>query len=147
MRSAILEAQILLVWVSGHHSGDKKVEDIFIKVLGNSMKPSISSGDIIFINKDFNIKIGDIIFYKRGDKFFAHRTIFKGKDYFSTKGDKIPFFERVKIDEVLGKVIMVIKGNKIIDLEKKKFLNIFFLFNSLLFNFLWRMKRWALSEK
>lgn len=119
------------------------MEDIFIKVLGNSMKPSISSGDIIFINKDFNIKIGDIIFYKRGDKFFAHRTIFKGKDYFSTKGDKIPFFERVKIDQVLGKVIMVIKENKIIDLEKKKFLNIFFLFNSLLFNFLWRMKRWT----
>ena len=56
-----------------------------LKVSSNSMRPEFEKGDIIFIKKQENYEIGDIITYQTKDNnLVTHRVIEKyGNDYIS----------------------------------------------------------------
>ena len=104
------------------------------------MGPFIRDGDIIIAKKvgPKHMVSGDIIFYRLRGKFCAHRIIRKskenGKTVFLTKGDRLYHFDApVDEEQILGKVVAVIKNNQIINLTSPKWraLNLLFLLYSL----------------
>ena len=83
-----------------------------LKVSSNSMRPEFEKGDIIFIKKQENYEIGDIITYQTKDNnLVTHRVIEKyGNDYI-TKGDSnnIEDEEKINPEQIKGKLIIKIK--------------------------------------
>ncbi|MEM1628418.1 MAG: signal peptidase I [Desulfurococcaceae archaeon] len=77
-------------------------------VKGNSMLPLLREGDIVIIIKANaeEIKPGDIIVYKAGDKLIIHRVIeirrMSGDLYFVTKGDNNPMSDFIYFDNLIG---------------------------------------------
>ncbi|MFC2086177.1 signal peptidase I [Bacteroidota bacterium] len=115
-----------------------------ITVTGISMSPFLKEGDLIYIKK-FNperYQIGDVVVFKKDDKYIVHRLIsFKttnSRKYAQTKGDSVLKFDMpVDITEILGKVCLVKRAYRMIDLTTEKakrkariiaFLSPFFLF-------------------
>lgn len=90
--------------------------NIRIQVTGNSMKPFIKDGDILYIKKVNlqDLSIGDLIFFKDlYGQLIIHRIVKKFKDSsgkvkLQTKGDSLISYDDV-IDSysVMGKVYMV----------------------------------------
>ncbi len=84
--------------------------DVYIVITG-SMEPSIPIGSIVIIQKieayPINtLKVGDMVAYKIGDTVFIHRLIdFEGENRLVLKGDAVSQSEKVKRDQVIGKVI------------------------------------------
>jgi len=102
-----------------------------------SMEPMIKPGDVILIKKTDDVKLNDVVQFKRDDILIAHRIIDiveddKGKSY-RTKGDNnsAPDFELVKGEQIKGKVVKVVpkigwptllvKSKKDVPLEKVEF--------------------------
>lgn len=82
------------------------------KALGGSMSPFIKSGDILVVEPDKTICIGDVVLYKRDECFAAHRVVGRKKiqkdSFFLTKGDALRSYDSlVSPSEVLGKVVTV----------------------------------------
>jgi signal peptidase I len=111
-----------------------------VKVHGGSMGPFIGDGDIIITKKvDPKAMVrGEVILYRRREKYCAHRIIRKskenGKTVFITKGDRLYHLDApVDEEQILGKVIAVMKKNQIINLTSKKWraLNLLLLLYSL----------------
>lgn len=81
-----------------------------------SMKPVINPGDMVLVKRvELNdLKIGDIIEYKKDDIRIFHRIIDTKMDanqlIYVTKGDNnsIPDSEPVKVEDIKGKVVYVI---------------------------------------
>lgn len=87
-----------------------------LTVLSGSMSPAVNPGDVVVIsnvNPD-EIKVNDIITFKKDDKFiFTHRIVEVKKEnpvQFRTKGDANEEADAgfVTSEEVLGKVILTI---------------------------------------
>lgn len=77
-------------------------------VLSGSMEPAISPGSLCVIQKTINkdnLKEGDIIVFRKGDKEVTHRITACHEGYFTTKGDanKVQDYGGVPKNEVLGK--------------------------------------------
>lgn len=102
-----------------------------------SMEPMIKPGDVILIKKTDNVKLNDVIQFKRDDILIAHRIIDiveddKGKSY-RTKGDNnsASDFDLVNGEQIKGKVVKVvpkigwptflIKSKRDVPLEKVEF--------------------------
>ena len=91
---------------------------------GSSMLPSIRGGDVIII-KPINVvdlKIGDIIIRRTGNKLIAHRLIKKknieGILFLITKGDNLHSADQpLKASQLLGKVVSIERGFQIIQLD------------------------------
>ncbi len=85
-------------------------------VATGSMKPMIHPGDMVVIRKSKNseVKVGDVVQYKKDNIFIFHRIIDikKEKDgvKYQTKGDNntVPDSDLVSIDMIKGKVIKVV---------------------------------------
>ncbi len=82
------------------------------KALGGSMSPFIKSGDILVVESDKTISIGDVVLYERDECFAAHRVVGRKKmqkdSFFLTKGDALRSCDSlVSASEVLGKVVTV----------------------------------------
>ncbi len=84
---------------------------IELTVHGDSMLPTLQDGDTVYIMKNENYKIGDIIAYylknnENVSPIIIHRIIFVRKTYVLTKGDHNDFIDPLRIspDAVLGKV-------------------------------------------
>jgi len=90
---------------------------IRVKGRGQSMYPLVRTGDTLDIEpKDpGELKIGDIIFYRRfcGD-YVAHRLIKRnGPSTLLTKGDNHYYYDMpVPVDAVLGRVIRIEKEDR-----------------------------------
>ncbi len=92
-------------------AGQRTILDYSIFVVeSESMLPKLEKGEVIFVRKTDNYKVGDIIsFYtdSNPDKPFTHRIIDKQGGYYITKGDnneeKDPF--RTEQSEIVGEVI------------------------------------------
>lgn len=59
-------------------------------VLSGSMEPSIKTGSLCFIDTNIkydDIKVGDIIAYKKGSDMITHRVVSIAQDGMVTKGD------------------------------------------------------------
>ncbi len=81
-------------------------------IKSGSMYPELNVNDFVVILKTDNYKVGDIITYNYEGKYLVtHRIIGKSDNCFITKGDNnnSEDQEHVKIENVKGKVILVIK--------------------------------------
>lgn len=83
-------------------------------VLTNSMKPSLSAGSLIVIQKYPQYKKGDVVTFNKGDVEITHRIVAIKKNrtntLYQTKGDANTVPDNVYISQnnVLGKVIFVL---------------------------------------
>ena len=91
----------------------EKGNDLRFRALGSSMFPSIKSAAIC---------IGDVIFYRRDGRVYAHRLIrerrMDGGFLFTTRGDCLPFSDPpINPTQVFGKVVSIERGRRIIRLD------------------------------
>jgi signal peptidase I len=113
-----------------------------VKVTGNSMRPFIESGDCVLIRRCSLNELfsGNIValFYNgidsKNDILCVHRLIWKNisktRMIFFMKGDSISFVGRIRIGkdaEFIGKVISVVKNNKMIFVDdyRSNFIGLF----------------------
>ena len=98
-------------------------EYLYLKVKGNCMVPNICDSDTLIIKSvsEDSFKIKDIVAFKYKGNTFAHRILDIRRSngtIFFTKGDRAFFIEpSVKYDDVLGKVIAVVKNNNLIEIR------------------------------
>lgn len=97
--------------------------DFLIKsyIKGHSMYPILKEKDIV-VFKRFNIyQRGDIILFDLNNLLVAHRIIDFDNDKFITKGDNsICYDSSINLDNILGKLVLLKRGNKTIDCESMK---------------------------
>lgn len=92
-------------------------------VKGTSMLPFINEKHYVILQKVDRLKRNDIILYKReSGQFVLHRIFKVKKDHYVLLGDnqvhrEYPIYE----NQVIGKVISVIKGNKTHNLKGVKY--------------------------
>lgn len=117
-----------------------KNEIYLFETQGTSMHPEIKSSSGIIVKKVHPSFIGifDIVVYKKNSKFFAHRVLWKTKKFFFVKGNAFSPLEKVKVDNVFGKVIFICKDKKFLTTNKLKAL--YFLFISPIILLLWKIK-------
>ncbi len=88
-------------------------------IYGQSMFPTLKHKDRILIKKIIpsQIKIRDIVVYRRGNLNVSHRVVkIKNSEeglIFYVKGDASSLIDRVTDKEIVGKVVGVIRGKKI----------------------------------
>jgi len=91
------------------------------RALGGSMFPFIRAGDIITAKPILpeNLTVGEVLFYYKDGKFFAHRLKEKSSNRLMiTRGDNLPFDDHfITPSEVLGKIVMIERKGKKIDME------------------------------
>ena len=98
-------------------------------VTTDSMKPSISSGDVVIVKEveEQELDKGDIITFTKNGETNTHRITNieekEGEKYYTTKGDNnnVEDSEKVKFSEIIGKQIITIPylGKIINALENK----------------------------
>jgi signal peptidase I len=79
------------------------------------MLPTIQDGDILHVAtvSPAKLKAGDIVLFKDGDKFKAHRIIRRRKGGFVTRGDAgIDADGEIAARQILGKVVGKESGGK-----------------------------------
>ena len=97
-------------------------------VEGQSMEPTLRSGDLLLFRRDSNPEVGDIIVYEKSPGILiVHRIVSEIGDEIVTKGDNNgypdPIFEK---DKIGGKVTLVIPRFRIIQ-KYSIFLSVFLL--------------------
>lgn len=82
---------------------------------GRSMYPLIKHGDTLDIKfcGPESIRIGDIVAFRRGETTIVHRIIKKTDTGFLEKGDLQLRAQPVKLERIMGKVVMNFAGAKI----------------------------------
>lgn len=93
----------------------------WFKALGLSMHPSVRSGDILIVEstRPTEVLIGDVIVFRRApNHLIAHRVTAKvlkeDTIVFSVRGDNMDCDEPVGESDILGRVVMLKRGNKIV---------------------------------
>jgi signal peptidase I len=86
--------------------------NIRITARGSSMSPSIVTGDRITVSPEQNLRIGDIILFRRGGEMVCHRLVrvFEKGDitYYQTRGDSFFSLDKpVTSDQILGRVTKI----------------------------------------
>lgn len=92
---------------------------IRVKVGGFSMFPFIRKGDTAIINRvDFKVlEKGDVVLFRKGNKYIAHRLLKHYGERILTKGDTAEKAdEPVKSEDYLGIILQVIRKGKQINL-------------------------------
>jgi signal peptidase I len=74
---------------------------------GRSMLPTIADGDVLHIesaNAD-SLRVGDVVLFRQGAEFKAHRIIGKCRDLLSTRGDAGVDIDEIRPEQIVGRVI------------------------------------------
>ncbi len=80
-------------------------DDIQIKGHSNSMLPTIRPGELIKIKKGIAPCPGDVVVFRAGGSFVAHRLVWKKNFVAVTKGDNNPFCDRpISVFDIVGVV-------------------------------------------
>ena len=122
----ILLFSLIIIFIFGSifflFENKSKITDIigiqFLKIKSNSMSPTFCINDIVLVQKSKDYNVGDIITYDYENKYLVtHRIVKKENENFITKGDNnnSEDMEKIKIEDVKGKVILIIKNK---DLKK-----------------------------
>ncbi len=78
-------------------------DDIQIKGHSNSMLPSIRPGELIKIKKSVAPRPGDVVVFRAGGSFVAHRLVWKKNFVARTKGDNNAFCDRpISVFDIVG---------------------------------------------
>lgn len=94
-------------------------------IVSGSMEPNIKIGDYVIVSVNGGYDVGDVVMFKRGNSYIAHRVIEVFDDGIITKGDANDTEDKkISKDDVVGPVIKVIKGlgNFLTFLAKYKYL-------------------------
>lgn len=94
-------------------------------IVSGSMEPNIKIGDYVIVSVNGGYDVGDVVMFKRGNSYIAHRVIEVFDDGIITKGDANDTEDKkISNDDVVGPVIKVIKGlgNFLTFLAKHKYL-------------------------
>jgi signal peptidase I len=82
--------------------------DFRFQAKGRSMFPTIQDGDILHVHPadPYSIEIGEIVLFRDGEGFKAHRVIQTKHDLFITRGDSsMQADDPVRPEQIVGKVI------------------------------------------
>ena len=94
-------------------------------IVSGSMEPNIKIGDYVIVSVNGGYDVGDVVMFKRGNSYVAHRVIEVFDDGIINKGDANNTEDKkISKDDVVGPVIKVIKGlgNFLTFLAKYKYL-------------------------
>ena len=94
-------------------------------IVSGSMQPNIMIGDYVIVSVNGGYDVGDVVMFKRGNSYIAHRVIEVFDDGVITKGDANETEDtKISKDEVVGPVVKVVKGfgNFLTFLSKYKYL-------------------------
>ena len=94
-------------------------------IVSGSMEPNIKIGDYVIVSVNGGYDVGDVVMFKRGNSYIAHRVIEVFDDGIITKGDANNTEDnKISKDDVVGPVVKVIKslGNFLAFLSKYKYL-------------------------
>lgn len=85
-----------------------------INVHGTSMRPIFNDSTVVELKRDYDIKKGDIVFYKRDDgSYILHRVRRVRKDSYDIVGDHQYHIEHdVKKSAMIAKVVSYTNKNK-----------------------------------
>ncbi len=113
----------------------EKIRDVFLEILnevgqpidvkvhGWSMIPALREGDRLVLAFTRDVRVGDIIIFKREGNLIAHRLMRSFKNEHLTKGDSLWYFDPlVKKDDVLGKVTGIKRADRTIDLQSGRWI-------------------------
>lgn len=80
-----------------------KDDFVVCNVKGDSMRPFLKEDDkVVIVKNNRDIKMYDVVLYKRNNKYMLHRVIDKNGDSLIIRGDNNIYKEEVKNDEILG---------------------------------------------
>lgn len=80
-------------------------------IVSGSMEPNIKIGDYVIVSVNGGYDVGDVVMFKRGNSYIAHRVIEVFDDGVITKGDANDTEDKkISKDDVVGPVVKVIKG-------------------------------------
>ncbi len=110
MNSVQLPNEILL---SSAASFLDEGREVVIRAKGSSMLPFIRGDrDSVVLKKCDNPDVGDIVLVRFPDRYIMHRIISRDGDRFRMMGDgNIRGTESFRREDILGRVIWIIKGN------------------------------------
>jgi len=74
---------------------------------GRSMIPTIADGDVLHVQSLnlHRLKLGDVVLFRGGTEFKAHRIIRKRGGLFIIRGDAGVAIDEIRSEQILGKVI------------------------------------------
>jgi len=74
---------------------------------GCSMTPTIADGDMLYVESvsPDKLKLGDVVLFRHGMEFKAHRIIRKMGNLLSIRGDAGVDIDAIRLEQVVGKVI------------------------------------------
>ena len=106
----VIFINVILIYQSVNNTS--KTPNLFGKkafvIVSGSMIPTINVGDIVIVNDTNNVKIGDVIAFRRESSVIVHRIVkemnINGELMYQTKGDNnnIEDKELVKINTIEG---------------------------------------------
>lgn len=110
MTSVQLPNDVLL---SGAEAFLNEGRDVVLKTKGNSMLPFIRGDkDSVRLRRPDRLEVGDIVLVRLPGRYVMHRIISCEGDDFVMMGDgNLVGTERFRRDEVVGKVVAIIKEN------------------------------------
>ena len=83
------------------------MQEFYVKVIGNSMFPTIKSGECVHVltGSDLQLYIGDIVVFRyRNEGFLIHRLMLKHEQTYYCKGDNSIGMEMVDEESIIGVV-------------------------------------------
>jgi len=93
-----------------------EIKTIPLKSQGSSMFPILQPNDTIYFKKIpfSNIKVNDLLVFKKKNQLITHRVIYKTKKYLITKGDNNPNCDgKIYPKQVVGKVYQIKRNGQI----------------------------------
>ena len=125
----VISANVLLIFQSMNNPN--KTPSLFGKkafvIISGSMIPEIQIGDVVIINDTNDVKVGDIIAFRRDSTVIVHRIVkemnVNGQTMYQTKGDNnnvedkelvtVPTIEGLLIGKIpfIGKILMWLYNN------------------------------------
>ena len=84
---------------------------------GNSMFPFIKNGTKILLSKPKDIKMFDVVLFKKDNHYILHRVIGINNDGYIIMGDNSLNNEYVRKDCILGLLIAYYKGDRYIEIN------------------------------
>jgi len=96
---------------------------LHFRALGNSMWPSIRSGDIVHVSSRYRLHLGAILLYQRDQNWIVHRLvrieqISAGEKRLFLRGDALLKNDApVELDQILGQVSAIERDARLIRLD------------------------------
>lgn len=95
-----------------------KDDFVVCNVKGDSMRPFLKEDDkVVIVKKNRDIKMYDVVLYKRNNKYMLHRVIGINRDFLIIRGDNNIYKEEVKNEDILGILAGYYNKNEYIEIN------------------------------